>query len=52
VSDTLSGRNTGFNKIVYNIKDLWTKKELGNTQKLLSAQIPGHDVLMLGLTRK
>jgi alpha-galactosidase len=35
----------------YKIRDLWTKKELGNTKKPLNAEISGHDVLMVQLTK-
>jgi alpha-galactosidase len=51
VADENSGRNTQFNKTVYNIKDLWSKKNMGTTEKILNAVIPGHDVLMLRLKR-
>lgn len=52
VSDNLSGRATNFNTITYELKNLWGKENLGTTKKTLIAEIPGHDVLMLRLTKK
>jgi alpha-galactosidase len=49
VSDELSQRDASFDKTVYGIRDLWTKKDLGTTEKPLNAELPGHDVLMLRL---
>jgi alpha-galactosidase len=51
VIDELSGKVTDFKSINYKIKDLWSKKEIGTTKNILSAEIPGHDVLMLRLTK-
>jgi alpha-galactosidase len=51
VVDDVSGRITQFNKLTYSLKDLWTKKNMGTTGKVLSAEVSGHDVLMLRLTK-
>lgn len=51
VRDTVSKTSIDFNTTTYNIKDLWTKKEMGTTVKLLSATILPHDVLLLRLSR-
>ena len=51
VNDDISGRSTQFSKIIYNIKDLWSKKNIGTTEKTLNEIVPGHDVLMLRLKR-
>jgi alpha-galactosidase len=51
VLDSLSQRATNFDKIIYQIKNLWTKENIGTTKKILSVQIPGHDVLMLKLLK-
>ena len=51
VTDDLSGRSANFNLVIYNLRDLWKKTDVGTTKKLLSAEIPGHDVLMLKLTK-
>lgn len=39
------------NKTTFKIKNLWTNKELGNTQKKLKFTVPAHDVLMLKLSK-
>jgi alpha-galactosidase len=52
VSDSLSGRNAGFENTVYGIRNLWTGKDEGTTAKALSAVVPGHDVFMLRLIAK
>lgn len=53
VSDELSARTfdaTG--KDVFIIRDLWLKKEIGDTRKSLQAGIAGEDVLCLKITKK
>ena len=52
VSDNLSGGNTAFRTTTYTVRDLWAKKDLGNTASALNATIPGHDVLLLRLDRR
>ena len=50
ITDTLSGRvfnTTG--KEFYKIRDLWLKKNTGDTRKMLKATIPAQDVLCLKL---
>jgi alpha-galactosidase len=37
-------RDAQFSSMIYDVKDLWTQKPLGNTQAPLAAEIPGHDV--------
>ncbi len=49
VKDDLSGRALEAYKKTYEIRDLFNSKNLGSTQKQLSAKIAGHDVLMLRL---
>lgn len=51
VVDSLSKRQTDFEKINYKIRNVWTKKELGTTKKSLKAEVPSHDVLMLRLIK-
>jgi alpha-galactosidase len=51
VNDSLSGRQLNADKIKYSLKDIWTKKELGTTDKVLKAAIPAHDVLMVRLKK-
>ncbi|MDE3056702.1 MAG: glycoside hydrolase family 27 protein [Bacteroidota bacterium] len=50
VTDTLSGITTGFQHIAYAVRDLWSHKGIGTSEKDLKAVVPGHDVLMLRLT--
>ena len=38
-------------KTNYKIRDLWTKKDLGTTETVLKTVVPGHDVVMLQLTK-
>jgi alpha-galactosidase len=52
VNDDLSRRDAAFSTTVYGIRDLWTKKDLGSTEKPLNAELPGHDVLMLRLLKQ
>lgn len=50
VSDSLSNRvlNT-MTKEQYKIRDLWLKKNIGDTRKILKTTVPAHDVLCLKL---
>jgi len=50
IVDEFAKRSTDFSTINYTIRDLWSHKELGNTQTILKAVVPTHDVLMLRLT--
>jgi alpha-galactosidase len=52
VLDSIFSKETSFDKIEYNIFDLWTKKDLGTTKKVLEAEVPSRDVLMLRLVKK
>jgi len=51
-------QDTVFNKILdasqtqYVLRNLWTRKETGDTKKIFKAEIQGHDVVMLRLTPK
>jgi alpha-galactosidase len=50
VVDTLTKRETNFGKINYSIRDIWTKKDIGTTQKEIVKSIPAHDVLFVRLS--
>jgi alpha-galactosidase len=50
VVDTLSKRQTNFDKVNYSILDIWTKKNIGTTQKEIVKTIPVHDVLFVRLS--
>lgn len=51
VTDTFAQRDANFATTAYQVRDLWAAKEIGTTRKILTAAIPGHDVLMLRLHR-
>jgi alpha-galactosidase len=51
VSDTFSGRELLADRLFYQLKDLWTKKDLGTTKKVLNGTVPGHAVLMIRLSK-
>ncbi len=51
INDGLSNYYIDFNKSTYNIRDLWTKKMVGTTDKALNIVVPGHDVVLLRLTK-
>jgi alpha-galactosidase len=51
VTDSLSKRDANFSAMTYNLQNLWTKQSAGTTKDILSAEIPGHDVLMLRLKK-
>lgn len=50
VHDDFSKRTLDVSKETFKIKDVWSKKELGDTKKALKASVPSHDVLMLRLS--
>lgn len=52
VIDSVFNKETSFDKTLYELKDLWTKKNLGSTKNILNAEIPSRDVLMLRLIKK
>jgi alpha-galactosidase len=51
VSDSLSNRDAAFDKTTYSIRNLWTKEKAGTTKSKLKAEVPGHDVLVLKLSK-
>lgn len=51
VNDSLSHRQLNAATDVYQIRDLWNKKSMGNTKKELNAVVPPHDVLMIRLSK-
>ena len=51
VYDDFSKRGLDAGSAGYKIVNVWTKKDMGNTRKLLKENIPGHDVLMLRLNK-
>jgi alpha-galactosidase len=51
VKDDLSKREAKFDTTTYGVRNLWTKKDIGTTKDILTAGVPGHDVLMLRLNK-
>jgi len=51
VADDLSKREAKFATTTYGVRDLWAKQDIGTTKDVLTAQVPGHDVLMLRLSK-
>jgi alpha-galactosidase len=51
IQDNISHININFKESRYKLRDLWTRKEFGTTQKPFKATIPSHDVVMLKLTK-
>jgi alpha-galactosidase len=51
VSDNFSQRDADFATTTYSLENLWTKQSAGTTKEILSAKIPGHDVLLLRLKK-
>ncbi len=51
VSDDVSKREFDPRRTSYQIRDLWLKKSLGTTEIPLKATVPGHDVLLVQLSR-
>jgi alpha-galactosidase len=51
IIDNFSGRKLNAGSIVYKLRNLWTKKAKGSTEDILSAEVPGHDVLLLRLIK-
>ena len=49
VTDSFAKRDANFATTTYGLRDLWLKKDAGTTKEILSAEIPGHDALMLRL---
>jgi len=52
LNDDLSKRSTDFDKSVYAIRNLWTKKNEGTTKKEKKVVVLGHDVLVYRLIAK
>ncbi len=50
ITDTLFNKTLNAKEHNYSIRNLWTKKDEGDTQKPLKAMLASHDVIMLKLT--
>lgn len=51
ITDAFSKTNIDFKQSNYKLKDVWTKKEDGNTNKTFKQVIGAHDVVVLNLTK-
>ena len=50
VVDGFSKRGINFNQTTFTIRDLWTQKEIGKTNKAFAGQVASHGVKLLKLT--
>ena len=50
VSDSFSGKELNCSKTTYSVRDLWSKKNIGKTDKTFSAEVPSHDAVLLKLS--
>ncbi|HDQ44221.1 MAG TPA: glycoside hydrolase family 27 protein [bacterium] len=50
IVDDFAEKEFRFDQTEYRLRDLWKKKNIGTTGKVLRFEIPSHDVLMLRLT--
>jgi len=51
VTDDISNRDAKFDTVTYRVRDLWQKQDLGTTKTPLSADVQGHDVLVVRLDK-
>lgn len=51
IKDDFAHYELDFNKVSFKIRDLWAGKSIGTTEKVLKTMIPGHDILMLRLSK-
>jgi alpha-galactosidase len=52
IVDDVSKRTLNTNEKNYEIRNLWTKKNIGTTKRRLTGDVSSHDVLMVRLTEK
>lgn len=52
VRDEINNLKTSFDKIEYQIKDVWTNKNNGTTKKAFTQELASHDCITLILTKK
>jgi alpha-galactosidase len=51
VNDELFKHDAAFATTSYRMRNLWNGRFVGNTARTLTTDLPGHDVLVLRLTR-
>lgn len=49
IHDSVFNKTLDAKAAKYTVRNLWTKQEMGNTDKALKAVVPAHDILMLRL---
>ncbi len=49
ITDAQSGLDVHFDKQIFTLRDVWMKKDLGKTDKILERSLDSHDVLVLRL---
>jgi alpha-galactosidase len=52
IVDSIFSREISFEGDIYKIRDLWLKKDAGSTKEVLKAELQGHDVLLLRLSKE
>lgn len=52
IQDALYNRRVDATHTTYRLRNLWMRKEIGDTRKPLQATVPAHDVLMLRLIKQ
>jgi len=50
--EEVSKRDAHFDSVTYTAHNVWTGADAGTTTDALSAEVPGHDVLLLRLSKK
>jgi alpha-galactosidase len=51
ITDDVSNRTLD-GKVIYKLRDLWNKMEMGDTKKDLKIMVPAHDVILYRMIRK
>jgi alpha-galactosidase len=51
VNDDVSKKQLNANETIYKLRDLWLRKDVGDTKKPLKATVGSHDVLVLKLSK-
>jgi alpha-galactosidase len=51
IKDDFAQKHLDAKKMTYKLRDLWSKRDMGTTEKPLSAVVPPHNVLMFRLTK-
>ncbi|MEJ7666920.1 MAG: hypothetical protein WKG07_49160 [Hymenobacter sp.] len=51
IHDDVAKRDLGADRTRYKIRNLWTSRAAGTTAKPFRAEVPGHDVVMIRLSK-